>query len=315
MPEYQVYLKRAEARIAKRFYRVANPRSKWYGKHSRVEPISDEMVERAKAYFATWPGTTIGTTIFKDVLLLRTTSKELAKRRLPSWIETIDDDPHFHQALEIYQQAQQNTSVQILPKLPPVREDLKRRLNLECMLEGIFGRSLIASNDSIWAEMPAVTIVAETPKTIFSSTFSRKATAPYQHYYVNTYLWDPVIQTPLRGREFSRFGRASPDLTIKKIEEFASLISALNQKRVKQHQPPLGFLNYFLYQNPQAFRRKRIRDADYPNSPTFWSANIGLGRIDFDHLQKCANRLINPPLPLWKWAWVNLVSLFQTPNS
>lgn len=310
MLEFQVYLKNNESLITKYFHSVSNPRMKGYGHHKEVPLIDDEVLEKAKAFFSEWDGAILRPTIFKDVLLVQTTSKELSKRRLPKFVRAIDDDPNFHEALDIYKKALTKKSVQVLPKLPPIRGDLKHRLNLECMIEGIRGRSMIASNDSIWAEMPAVTVVAESPKTVFSSTFSRKDQAPYQNYFVNVYLWDPSIRTPLKEREFSRFGRASPDLTIKRIDDFAHLIKGLNKSRVKRGEKPLGFLNYFLYQNPQAFRRKKIKEAEYPNSPTFWSANIGLGRLDFDHLEKCANRLLEPPLPLWKWAFVNFLSLF-----
>ena len=309
MPEFQVYLENNERLISRWFRLVSNPRSKLYGRHRAPDLVDERTIEKAKAFFSTWDDATIRPTIFKDVWIVKTSSKELLKRRMPKFVMAIDDDPNFHQALTIYQKGLTKKSVQVLPKLPPIRADLKQRFNLECMMEGVKGRSLIASNDSIWAEMPAVTIVAESPKTVFSSTFSRKNDASYQNYFVNVYLWDPGIRTPLKEREFARFGRASPDLTIKRIDEFAVLITGLNKRRIKKGKKPLGFLNYFLYQNPQAFRRKKIKSADYPNSPTFWSANIGLGRVDFDHLEKCANRLLKPPLPLWKWALVNVFKL------
>ena len=310
MLEFQVYLKNQESLITKYFHSVSNPRIKHYGAHKNVEVIRKEIVTKAKEHFSRWENAVIRPTIFPDVLIVQTTSKELSQRKLPKFVKAIDDDPCFKEAVELYKQALHNKSVQILPKLPPIRKDLKQRLNLDCMIEGIKGRSMIASNDSIWAEMPAVTVVAESPKTIFSPTFSRKEHAPYQNYFVNVYLWDPSIRTPLKQRKFSRFGRASPDITINRVEDFAKLINQLNKLRVQHGKKPLGFLNYFLYQNPQAFRRKKIKEADYPNSPTFWSANIGLGRLDFEHLEKCANRLLEPPLPLWKWAFVNFVRLF-----
>ncbi len=311
MLEFQVYLKNNEPLITRCFHSVSNPRKKTYGTHREFSSIDEDVVKQAKRYFSDWEGATVRTTIFKDVLLVQTTTKELNKRRLPKFVQAIDDDPNFKEALDLYVKALTQKSVQVLPKLPPIRSDLKQRLNLECMLEGIRGRSLIASNDSIWAEMPSVTIVAETPKTVFSSTFSRKSHAPYQHYFVNIYLWDPSIRSPLRERNFSRFGRASPDLTIKRIEDFANLIASFNKFRVQEGQKPLGFLNYFLYQNPQAFRRRKTERADYPNSPTYWSANIGLGVVDFDHLEKCAKRLLKPPLPLWRWAFLNFLTLFK----
>ena len=34
---------------------------------------------------------------------------------------------------------------------------------------------------------------------------------------------------------------------------FAAMVSLLNEARAKQGKPPMGFLNPFLYQNPQAF--------------------------------------------------------------
>ncbi len=311
MPEFQVYLKNNERLITKWFHQVSNPRSKVYGSHREISVIDEAIVERARRFFSMGEGTFVRTTLFKDVLLVNTSFKELIKRGLPKYVQSIDDDPHFHATLEEYQKTLNHNSVQILPKLPPIRADLKRRLNLECMIEGLKGRSMIASNDSIWAEMPAVTVVAESPKTVFSSTFSRKDYAPYQNYFVNVYLWDPEIRTPLKSRQFSRFGRASPDLTIKKIDDFAQLVTSLNQKRAIKGAKPLGFLNYFLYQNPQAFKRVSGQEAEYPESPTFWSANIGLGKLDFEHLEKCANRLLSPPLPLWKWAWVNFLTLFK----
>lgn len=310
MLEFQVYLRNKESLITRYFRAVSNPRCKLYGAHKEIEVIDPHIVSKAKEYFSHWENAQMRSTIFPDVFIVHTTSKELSQRKLPKFIKAIDDDPNFKESVEIFKKEKHKKSVQILPKLPPIRKDLKHRLNLECMIEGIKGRSVIASNDSIWAEMPAVTIVAESPKTVFSSTFSRKLQAPYQNYFVNVYLWDPSIRTPLKQREFSRFGRASPDITIKRIEDFAKLISEINKSRSLAGKKPLGFLNYFLYQNPQAFRRKKIKEADYPNSPTFWSANIGLGRLDFDHLEKCANRLLEPPLPLWRWALVNLFRLF-----
>ncbi len=311
VPEFQVYLKNNEPLITKWFHRIANPRNKIYGSHREISVIDEDAAQRARLFFSKWEVTTVRTTMFKDVLVVNTSSKELAKWRLPRFVLSIDDDPNFQVAVDEYQKSLSHYSVQILPKIPPIRADLKRRLNLECMLEGLKGRSMIASNDSIWAEMPAVTVVAQSPRTVFSSTFDRKEHAPYQDYFVNVYLWDPEIRTPLRSRKFARFGRASPDLTIKRIDDFAQLISSLNQKRAQRGVNPLGFLNYFLYQNPQAFDREYSKEVEYPDSPTFWSANMGLGKLDFEHLEKCADRLLSPPLPLWKWAWVNFISLFN----
>ena len=105
----------------------------------------------------------------------------------------------------------------------------------------------------------------------FSTRFNRSKATSWQEQAVQKYLSTaPGLPPPTF---FPKEGRAVPDVsalgegyqtvvnggveavggTSAATPAFAAMVSLLNEARAKQGKPPMGFLNPFLYQNPQAF--------------------------------------------------------------
>lgn len=284
--EVQVFLRNNEKNILKRFQRISNPKKKrHYGRYEEVAVISPKIQEKAKRFFGSWKDTKYSASDFPDIFTLWTTREELRKHRMPSFIETIEHEPNFEEVLYTWTSRARESWVEILPRLPSMGRTLKKRLNLECMIEGLRGMTLLAPIDSIPAEFPAVTVFTDQSCPKFSKDFERKEYADYQHDFVNIYLWDPEGKGVLRKLNFEKEGRASPDITLKDPLTFITLL--------QQFERPLGFLGYFLYQNAFAFRKVEL-SGPFPRSDSLWNANSGLGEPSLEELIKAFRVRSNP---------------------
>lgn len=289
--EFQVYLRNYEIKIAKKFERVTNPQSYQYARYGDFQVIDPKIVEKAVAFFEAMKGVHFSRTIFPDVLLVKAPREILFGELLPKWIVGVEQCPFFDSITKAFAEIVRNRSIEILPRVPKLPQILKNRLHLECMIEGLRGRSLLAPSDSIWAEMPSVTIFALTPTAVFSPFFKRSQTARYQHHYVNTYLWDPDVKRVARGLKFDPEGRASPDIYLENLEVFLHYLRKRNRERLEEGLPTLGFLNQFFYQNAHAFKRPLTSEPLFPDSVALWSANRGLGIPHYFGLKQAIKQL------------------------
>lgn len=232
-------------------------------------------------------------TIFPDVLHVNVFDDPVDDIVFPSWMRIVKNDYTFTEVTDAYSKCQVEDQVLVLPKVAPMSKRLLKRFHMEFMLLGLQGVSVLASNDSMWGEIPSITILTlNYSHTKFSTHFSRKETAIYQDELVNVYLRDPKYKKHFAEMEFAKKGRAFPDFLVKNIEEFAKLIRAINQKRPN----PLGFLNPILYKNAYMFkRRSRVYGGIFPTTTSVWSGGRGLGRIRFEDLEKISQSMQKKP--------------------
>jgi len=280
--ELQVYLKNNSKKIIKLFQKVANPSQRLYGNHQKIDVQSSIFLPKVFEYFESWEETTIEKTVFSDVLILKTTKKEIKKHILPSFIEKLEYDPCFTEALNIWGKREKSVTVEVLPNMPPMGEVMSIRYHLECMVEAIKGKTLLASIDNTLSESPAVTVFTNCSSPKPSEIFLRKKTAKYQNDFVNIYLWDPEVKKTLRTSNIETSGRFAPDIFVTDIEKFSADLGEINRKRKDSGKATLGFLNYLLYQNAYLFKRSKVINPVFPDIPALWNANRGLGEIDLE---------------------------------
>lgn len=289
--EFQVYLRNYEIKITKKFNKVTNPQCYQYGRYGDVVVVDPEIVAKAEAFFGAMDGVKFRKTIFPDVLVVQATRETLFGELLPKWVVGVESTSFFDSITTSFAKVVRRRSIEILPRVPKLSKLLKSRFHLECMIEGIRGRSLLAPADSVWAEMPSVTIFAESPTVIFSTFFKRGQTARYQHHYVNTYLWDPLVKRVVREIRFDSSGRASPDIYLEDVDVFLHYLRKRNRERLEKGLPTLGFLNPFFYQNAHAFKRPVTTEPLFPDSVALWSANRGLGLPHYFGLKEAIKTL------------------------
>lgn len=144
----------------------------------------------------------------------------------------------------------------------------------------------------------------------FSNYFSRPA---YQAEAVNNYLTNSSVNLPTASK-WNSTGRGYPDVsslandfvividykptpgiggTSCAAPTFSAIVALLNDLRLSKGLASLGFLNPFLYQNPDAFND--ITEGSNPGcgtngfpATTGWDASSGLGSALFDKLSTAA---------------------------
>ncbi len=298
--ELQVYLRNNEKKILRKFRSITNPFSWFYGSYSNLSVISQTKVEKAKSFFNSWKNTTLRESDFPDVFILQTTRKELRQHKLPRFVERLESDRNFEKAALVWRNLREKDAVVTLPKMPSMTHHLKNRYNLECMLKGISGITILCSVDNVLGDLPALTAFSNGSAPKFSEAFYRRGNADYQHSLVNIYLSDPGAQEEFRSMSFQNKGRASPDIFVKTPSTFIDFVRELNRLRMTENLPPLGFLNYFLYQNSYAFRKKMVESDPFPSSYAIWDANSGLGKPNLDVLKREVLKLRHPKFSMWE---------------
>lgn len=298
---YQVYLNNSEKKITRTFRSVSDPERIGFRRfRDKVELVTPKDVAAFEGYFDRREDAYFTKTRFPDVYLLTCEKGVLDSEDLPKCIREVDTDPNFDEAIKLWNLSKDEHGVILLERLPRIREALLRRLNLECKIFGIQGKSLFAPMDSIWVDVPSVTILSNPQHTHFSNIFPRKREAWYQEYFVKTYLYDPTILKELRAMDFCKNGRAAPDITCFNIESFLNLIRMVNKEQEAQGRPPIGFCNPFFYLCAHMFSREEVRvPSEFPDSYTFWLPTVGLGKILPERLLYEVERL-RFPNPIFK---------------
>jgi len=126
------------------------------------------------------------------------------------------------------------------------------------------------------------------------AVYKNSTELPDQKYWNNTGRGYPDVSA-LAGiqnaycivtmKEFAGVGGTSASCPV-----FAAIVAKLNEIRLSKGNPPLGFLNPFLYQNPSAFndvttgRNSGIRTNSGFPAAVGWDAATGLGTPDFEKL-------------------------------
>jgi hypothetical protein len=274
--ELQVYLVNNGDKILRKFQKVSDPCLNVYGIYSFNAPIEKKEKEMALRSLSAFFEGGVKETLFPDVLSVTAPEGKSFPKVLPKWIKRVESNPLFNETVQLVKKGE-SAPIRVLPNLPPLSDALKERLNLECMLWGLEGKTILADAQSVWGEMPAVTVFANSPTALFSKTFKRSLHALYQKHHVNTYLWDPDVKSRLREIEFFSEGRAAPDIYIEDLNVFLQFLEKVNATRIKKDLPLIGFLNPFFYQNAHAFKRPYTGSPVFPDSFALWSANRGLG--------------------------------------
>jgi len=199
------------------------------------------------------------------------------------------------------------------------------------------------------AESPWVTAVGSTNRYTYTSEVIEQASKRFgtgggfsnrfeafedQKRHIQGYL-EAAPQLPVPSvATFSQSGRATPDVSLMgenfmiwmdddlnyvsgtsaSAPVFAAMISRLNEARLARGKPPMGYLNPFLYQHPEAFNdvthgdnwKRRINMLFFElelttpagwNCTTGWDPVAGLGTPKFDELLVAA-LAIEPQRPL-----------------
>ncbi|THH32184.1 hypothetical protein EUX98_g1978 [Antrodiella citrinella] len=157
----------------------------------------------------------------------------------------------------------------------------------------------------VWLPLISLTSVGATSSVHETSGgFSNVFTQPsYQASAISTYL--KALGNTNSGK-FTKTGRGFPDVEIVLSGKttsvsgtscsspiFASLISLINDRLIAEGKSPLGFLNPFLYANPQAFNDITTGDNSGCNTNGFpakagWDPVTGLGTPNFPALLAAA---------------------------
>ncbi|KAJ3546550.1 hypothetical protein NM688_g5504 [Phlebia brevispora] len=143
----------------------------------------------------------------------------------------------------------------------------------------------------------------------FSNQFTNSAEFSWQSSAVDSYLRNLPRLHPTYAGKYNPFGRAYPDVstvgseiamdyrgraqtadgTSASAAIFASIIAMINAERLAQNKPTLGFLNRFLYANPNAFQD--ITRGSNPgcntagfSATTGWDPVTGLGTPIYNRL-------------------------------
>ena len=152
----------------------------------------------------------------------------------------------------------------------------------------------------------------------FSAQFQQEPHAKWQVSAVASYLSTVNASTLPPAGSFPPMGRATPDVsalgegyqvivsgrtgsvggTSASCPAFAAIVSLLNEARLDAGKPAMGFLNPFLYANPDAFTditkgSNKISRGGYPLRYGFdcakgWDPATGLGTPKFDKLLAAA---------------------------
>ena len=143
----------------------------------------------------------------------------------------------------------------------------------------------------------------------------------YQKDLVDAYLGDSQFNPTAQGISFNASGRAFPDISAQATDfcvtpfgctiagtscaspTAAAIFSLLNDLRLQQNKSPLGFLNYFIYQNPDAFnditdgsssgcrpRDGSLQQIGWPAAPG-WDAVTGVGTPNYAKLKDAVMKL------------------------
>ena len=301
----QIYLKNRHTFVFKRFKSISDPEKGKFRAFARdTQAVHPKEILKFYQFAESIPNSKVEGTIFPDVFLLTVDEETFSTITFPKFIESVSEDPSFYECEKIIKSLDYSEGVVYLPNIPPLGKSLMKRLNLECMLLGIQGVSLLAPIDSLWCEFPSVTIVAPPSKVIFSKKFSRKKDAWYQKYFVETYLYDPEISSDLKKLSFERKGRASPDITSENPEQLIDLLKYVNRELIALGKPSLGFLNPFFYLCAHMFSREDIQNtSEFPSSITFWKAHCGLGKVIPERLFYEVERLREPKASLRSRFW------------
>lgn len=293
MIDLQLYLPNDEHAILKKFRKISDPLHISYGLYEKCRVTSYISIEKARNFVLSIKGASFATTFFPDVVIAKVPTELFGKVKFPGWVISVESDKHFDEAISVFQRSASENCIGVISSLPRMSETLKKRINLECMCEGLRGRTLLTSIDSVAAEFPAVTVFSGSDKTLFSSVFSRKKYAPFQDSFVNIYLSDSQIRRDLLQVNFAKEGRASPDIFIEDLDSFLLFIQEINRLREKNQLPYMGYLNPTLYQNAYLFSRKSSGSSLFPTTYAIWSANRGLGKVDLKKLEKVLKGLPN----------------------
>ncbi|MCH9617163.1 MAG: hypothetical protein SP1CHLAM9_04710 [Chlamydiia bacterium] len=282
---YTVFLPVKHRKMLKLFRKVTDPTSRWYANYAYHSYFDERWEVAARNYFRKFKGAALRKTCFPGVLRLITTEEERARHFVPPFY-SVKEEEDFEKIEQSIIDLDAEKSVYLLEGDYDGSRKLKKRVNLALMNLALGGKTVLASVDSFFGEMPAVTSFnnGKTPK--FSDHFKRKKYAPYQDFLVKNYLLDPLIILKLKEIDCNFEGRASPDITLTKTDAFIKMLETMNKKRMEKGEPLLGFLNPILYTNAKIFRRNVSDDRHgFPFSVTLWRPNVGLGEPQQDRFE------------------------------
>lgn len=282
---YTVFLPVKHRKMLKLFRKVTDPTSRWYANYAYHSYFDERWETAARNYFRKFKGAALRKTCFPGVLRLITTSEERARHFVPPFY-SVKEEEDFEKIEQSIIELDDEQSVYLLDGKYDASRKLKKRVNLALIDLALQGKTVLAPVDSFFGEMPAVTSFnnGKTPK--FSNHFKRKKYAHYQDFLVKNYLLDPLIVLKLKEIKCNFEGRACPDITLTKVDEFIMMLKSLNKKRSEKGVALLGFINPILYTNAKIFLRNVSDDRHgFPFSVTLWRPNVGLGEPQKDRFQ------------------------------